>query len=166
MADPDAFALPHSDVNAFLFGQIGIDAGGLELSVMSALAREGLDPWQEAARLARLPEVRAIDELARMIAAVPESQWPQPIATEIAARLVRLLPRRGGPSISVDTSGASKGAAQGINRDWLTLILLGIAILVGSAVGISSFAPNPPRRPPEAVPAAADPAQPPALRGR
>ena len=183
MANTDAFALPHSDLNGFLFAEIGEESGGLALSVMSALARKGVDPWQEGARLARLPLAGAVDELARMIAAMPASLWPLPVATEIAARLVRLLPgREAGGSAAVPGSAGSglfsrSGTAKlGFNKEWVTLILMGLAILVGSAVGLSRQAPEAPAIPAvsapplssvplSSTPVSSVPAQPPAPPG-
>jgi hypothetical protein len=169
VVDSDVFTLPHSDLNDFLFAQIGVEAGGLELSVMSALAREGVDPWQEGTRLSRLPSAGAIDELGRLIAAMPAGLWPQPIATEIAARLVRLLPRRETrPSVVVEKMGAAglfgtpRTANPGINRQWLTLILLGLAVLAGSAVELSRAVPDMRDGASEMPPIAPSTSQPPA----
>ena len=41
------------------------------LSVLSALARLDIDPWQEAANLARLPRETATERLATLIAKLP-----------------------------------------------------------------------------------------------
>jgi hypothetical protein len=43
----------------------------MRLSVLSALARAGVDPWEEAAHLARLPGETATQRLASLIAALP-----------------------------------------------------------------------------------------------
>jgi hypothetical protein len=58
MGQQDAYALGRSNLNGFLFADIGIERSGMPLSVISALARQGFDPWQEAGRLARLPRQR------------------------------------------------------------------------------------------------------------
>jgi hypothetical protein len=92
MSKPDVFATSHSSLNAFLFADIGTEPGGMTLSVLSALARLDVDPWQEAARLATLPRLAATDGLARAIASLPASLWPLAEATPIAIRLVALLP--------------------------------------------------------------------------
>lgn len=94
MAETDVHALQRSDLNEFLFAEIGIEASGTTLSVLSTLARRGVDPWQEAGRLAALPRTAAADGLARTIAAMPASPWPLSDATTIATRLVALLPAR------------------------------------------------------------------------
>jgi hypothetical protein len=63
------------------------------LSVISALARLGLDPWQEAGRLSSLSNRKAIEPLARLIAELPGLLRPLGEAREIADRLIQLLPR-------------------------------------------------------------------------
>jgi hypothetical protein len=51
MALPARFSLLHSDLNDFLFAPVGEEQNGVTLSVVSALTRLGVDPWEEAARL-------------------------------------------------------------------------------------------------------------------
>jgi hypothetical protein len=58
----------------FLFASIGEDRNGTALSVLWALARLDVDPWQETASLARIPRGRATQRLAALIAAAPK-QW-------------------------------------------------------------------------------------------
>jgi hypothetical protein len=89
-----ASVLQRSDLNDFLFADIGIEASGMTLSVLSALARQGSDPWGEAGRLAHLSKAEASDSLAHTIAAMPRSLWDLPAAKVIAARLIALLPAR------------------------------------------------------------------------
>ena len=47
------------EFDPFLFAPIGAEPNGMPLSVLSALARIGADPWQEAARLTALSEANA-----------------------------------------------------------------------------------------------------------
>ncbi len=72
----------------------------MQLSVLSALARLDLDPWQEAAKLAGLPGETAVQKLASMIVAQPgiPSAHLDPGAT--AARLTALLPRKVGFNVN------------------------------------------------------------------
>jgi hypothetical protein len=87
------YSLGHSAYNDFLFGPLGSDASGIDLTVLSALTRLDLDPWQEAARLAALPREEAVEALARHIARLPGHPWPPVEAVKIAARLIALLPK-------------------------------------------------------------------------
>ena len=88
------FDLARSAFNPFLFAEVGIEANGQSLSVVSLLARNGRDPWDEAASLAAMPAPRAIEALARIITATQSALWPLPAATEIARRLIAFLPTR------------------------------------------------------------------------
>ena len=99
MATPDVTALQRSDLNQFLFADIGTEANGTTLSVMSVFARRGSDPWTEAGRLAGLPKAEATDTLARMIATMPKTLWALPEAIVISGRLIGLLPAR--PTVSI-----------------------------------------------------------------
>jgi hypothetical protein len=59
----------------FLYAPIGADGGEMPLSVLSALARLDLDPWQEAAELSELPKGTATQRLAALIARLPGGRW-------------------------------------------------------------------------------------------
>ena len=45
----------NADFERFVYADVATEPNGMELSVLSALSRQGLDPWQEAQRLAQLP---------------------------------------------------------------------------------------------------------------
>lgn len=83
----------HPDLDAFLFAQMGEDKSGTLVTVASAIARLGIDPWQEAARIASLSQSAAIQALVSMIARSFESVEPG-AARATADRLVGLLPKR------------------------------------------------------------------------
>jgi hypothetical protein len=92
-----------SAFNDFLFAAVAEGSNGLPLSVLSALARLGLDPWQEAATLAGLPQEEAIQRLTNLIAALPGGTPTRPgPATNIAGLIASLpLPHRADPIIAV-----------------------------------------------------------------
>ncbi len=60
----------------FLFARIDEDGEATPLSVLSVLARLGVDPWEEAAKLAQLPRISAAERLAAFIAATPGRRRP------------------------------------------------------------------------------------------
>ena len=93
MTRPTSVSQLGSEFDAFLFAPIGADRNGMFLSVLSALARLDIDPWQEAAKLARLPTNAATERLASVIAVLPEKP-PALDPSMIAARLIAFLPRR------------------------------------------------------------------------
>lgn len=93
------YSLGHSEYNPFLFAAVGEEKVGLPLTVLTALSRLGVDPWQEAARLSDLPREAAARAFAVTIARLPEGDWKASDAETIAARLVDWLPARSAPPI-------------------------------------------------------------------
>jgi|tagenome__1003787_1003787.scaffolds.fasta_scaffold20964553_1 hypothetical protein len=89
------YALGQSPYNAFLFAAVGEEQSGVPLTVLSALARLGFDPWQEAARLADLPRETAARVFAVTIAMLPAGDWKASDVEAISARLVNALPLHG-----------------------------------------------------------------------
>jgi hypothetical protein len=59
------------------------------------LSRQGLDPWQEAQRLAQLPPFAAADGLAEILRAVPAVRALRLDVKMIAEHLVAVLPAQG-----------------------------------------------------------------------
>lgn len=144
MGQQDAFALGRSNLNGFLFADIGVEGSGMPLSVISALARQGLDPWQEAGRLAELPRTAAADGLAGLIAALPASPWSMPDATAIAVRLVKLLPGQGGGNplepLPAFLSRPALPAEARQNPQWLIVPVLTMALLAGLLAYVATAA--------------------------
>jgi hypothetical protein len=93
----------------FLFAAVCEDANGMRLSVLSALARTNVDPWEEATRLAAMPRAIAEKSLLSILDLVSGRSWKSPEAAAIAARLVRLLPQPG-------EAAANAGTANGVTR--------------------------------------------------
>src|SRR5215467_11885938 len=75
------------DLDRFLFATVEDEIDGIPLSVISALTRLGLDPWQEAGRLSSLSNREAVEQLARLIAELPGLFRPLGEAREIAGRV-------------------------------------------------------------------------------
>lgn len=82
---------PPSEFDDFLFAVICEESGGAELSVLSALARIDVDPWDEAARIATLDAAGARDAVTVMIDRAMDRGTPAQKAV-IVERLIRLLP--------------------------------------------------------------------------
>ena len=108
MVMSDVTALQRSDLNEFLFADVGTEASGMMLSVVSLFARQGNDPWREAGRLADLSKAAATDSLTHSIADMPQGRWNLPDAAAIAVRLIGLLPTR-------PARGERRLAAAGVN---------------------------------------------------
>jgi hypothetical protein len=122
----DVNTLQRSDLNPFLFADIGTEANGMTLSVLSAFARRGTDPWTEANRLAALPKRDAADHLAQMIAGMPRSLWSAPDAVVIAVRLIGLLPAR--PVIGIKLPARRRSLEQ------LALVAASVGLVIAFAV--------------------------------
>ena len=119
----------------FLYAPIREDRNGTPLTVLSALARLDVDPWQEAVSLARMPSDAAAARLTALIAALPGDSIRDILASSIAADLVTLLPKT--PSFTV---GSSDGvfAAVGPQRAQIRFALGALAILVMIALALSA----------------------------
>ncbi|WP_458756923.1 hypothetical protein ACSVBT_14230 [Afipia sp. TerB] len=82
---------PLSDFDDFLFAVICEERDGAELSVLSALARSDVDPWEEAARISKLDVPAAEEALAAIVerAMVHGTSGQKAMTID---RLLRLLP--------------------------------------------------------------------------
>jgi hypothetical protein len=94
MTHSPSLAFPGSEFDDFLFAPLGEDRNGMLLTVLSALARRGVDPWQEAAELALLPGEAATQRMVQWISQLADGLSPQPDPKTLASRLTALLPRR------------------------------------------------------------------------
>ena len=79
--------------DGFLYAAVGEDRGGNTVSVLSTLARLGLDPWDEAAGLAELPRSEARSRLERLLAGFGDVPALRQDQGKIIPRLVDLLPK-------------------------------------------------------------------------
>lgn len=126
-----AYAPTLPEFDAFLFASVGEEVDGVPLSVLSALSRLGLDPRDEAARLAHLTKEAAADQLARMIARLYDQRWSVAEARRIAGGLIERLPM----ASAVGKAGrAASGARPTVGfaaSSYLIYVALALAILVG-----------------------------------
>jgi hypothetical protein len=76
----------------FLFAEIGTGESGASLTMISALARYGSDPWIEAARLAALPRAGAAEALGLFLGKMPSAWCSVSDRPATTARLLNLLP--------------------------------------------------------------------------
>jgi hypothetical protein len=117
-----------SPYNDFLFAPIGDEPGGMRLSVLSALARSDVDPWEEAARLATLSSPDAQRNLALRLDPFLDKQRGPAAAESLAARLVALLPKTG----EARTARATTIAGDGIRPtgEWVAWLCFAIAMVL------------------------------------
>lgn len=126
----------------FLYAEIGDDANGVPLSVISALARRDLDPWDQAARWSRSTRKSAIQELTELIAAAPlaigarqTGESRQAVPHEIATRLIALLPTMRGsnsdPPAAAPDSASEPAVHPAISRRVVVIIFCVLCGLLG-----------------------------------
>jgi hypothetical protein len=82
-----------SEFQQFLYAPICEDPEGMTLSVLSALARQDIDPWTEAARLSQLSEETAVEQIVALLDALPRRIGASLDRVKVASRLSALLPR-------------------------------------------------------------------------
>jgi hypothetical protein len=129
MALPARFSLLHSDLNDFLFAAIGEEQNGMPLNVVSGLTRLGLDPWEEASRLAALPRALAAEKLAPIIARL-SLERPEPLDNLAISRLlVELLPEHGRATSPDPQQSDAKGKKYIQAMVVLSCLALGAAVL-------------------------------------
>jgi hypothetical protein len=79
----------------------------MHLTMLSALARSGVDPWDEAARLATLSREIATQSVVQMLAGVPNGPTPGDQTSTMAASLVAQLHSSSTPKLKpVASNGA------------------------------------------------------------
>ena len=124
---PDAFALPHSDLNAFLFADVGTELNGSPLTILSILARLGEDPWAEAARLAKLPKVEAFDRLIQIMSKMPLGPQAVRNVGATVSCVIQLLPEPTRNPVQAINGAVGKAALPG----WGPIALLCASLACG-----------------------------------
>jgi hypothetical protein len=130
----DAFALKDSNLNPFLFADVGTETNGSALTMLSVLARLGQDPWAEAARWTTLPKAAAIDCLAQSINKMPLDLAALAERRATAARLILLLP------VKIQTPGQTARATVTASAmpNWIPIAFLCVSLLMGLAFNEAS----------------------------
>lgn len=92
MNEHPSVSISASKYNEFLFAPMCEESNGMQLSVISAMARTNVDPWEEAARLSTMPRATAEKALISTLNRASGKDWSPADAAAIAGRLVTLLP--------------------------------------------------------------------------
>ena len=80
------------EFDKFLYASVGDDNNGMPLTVLSALARMDVDPWEEASKLTQLPQESAVTQLASLLGALRNAPGAGLDLARIATSLIALLP--------------------------------------------------------------------------
>ena len=116
----------------FLFATIGKDPNGTLLTVLSAFARTTIDPWQEAAQLAKMPRQAATVRLAAFISKLPNQPNAETPAGTVASDLIALLPHVAeySPAMPAKASDILKSTNSRIILAFLAIALVNMLILM------------------------------------
>jgi hypothetical protein len=106
-----------TDLDPFLFAPIGEERNGMLLSVLSALARLDMDPWQEAASLMVMPTQDATARLTCLLSSSP-SCTANPPGPRTIAGLIALLPQA--PTRKRGPHGIAWG--RGTSAQWIIAV--------------------------------------------
>jgi hypothetical protein len=123
-----------SQLDDFLLAPIGCEKNGMTLTVLSALARQDIDPWREAASLAQMPRESATIRMSSLIAELPEKPSGRLDPEAIAARLVARLPRQ---SATTPAPDKALRRANAVNYSGLFIFLTLAAFLLGARILIA-----------------------------
>jgi hypothetical protein len=85
----------------------------MHLTMLSALARSGVDPWMEAAGLAALSRENATQKLVVMLAGVPNGPSPGEDTANLAGRLVAQLHSSPEPRLKPNPASVTDSPAEG-----------------------------------------------------
>lgn len=116
--------------DGFLYANIGEDHSGQNVSVLSALARLGLDPWDEAADLSDLPQEGARLRLAGLLARFRDVPALLQDSGMIVQHLITLLPKASVQQSVARIDLASRARAIGLGP--LITMMLVLVYLVWS----------------------------------
>ena len=135
------FPLLPSTYNDFLYAPVGEDKNGAFLTVLSVLARQNVDPWEEAADLSRLPRDSAMQKLISMITASIGQRSTTAELTAVAGRVIALLPGRVGPAGRMhDASPGAPALGQPPARARLLILAIYIGLMFfGQWIAASAF---------------------------
>ena len=138
MADPNVLNPHPPEFERFLYASVGEDRNGSVVTVLSTLARLGLDPWQEAAELVTLGRDAARSRLETLLARFRDVPTLTSDHRRVAQDLSQLLPERqtsGSLKRVASTAGDGRPGKNGVIWAVLTIIFLLFQIFMIGGTG-------------------------------
>jgi hypothetical protein len=139
MADPNVLNPHPPEFDRFLYASVGEDRNGYVVTVLSTLARLGLDPWKETAELVALGRDAARTRLGTLLARFRDVPTLESDHGRVAGDLSQLLPES--PPSQTLKRAASSVADGSLGKSAVIWTILAIAFLlyqVMSTVGSGS----------------------------
>jgi hypothetical protein len=151
----------------FLYASVGDDTNGMPLTVLSALARMNVDPWEEASKLTQLPKESAVTQLASLLGALRNAPVAGLDPARIAPPLIALLPcpRDRAPLMLKALAQAVPTKHPAAVSTVLTVLTYVISMLVVQWLMGSHQAPKQIQAPPTSAPAIESPSAPTSSEG-
>jgi len=109
-------AMLRKDFDEFLFAPVANDANGVPVTLLTVLARLGVDPWEEAAALAHLSREPAMQRLASRLESMPNASVSAEETVTIVTRLIALLHRAPMRKAASPEAPQSPGAVKSLKR--------------------------------------------------
>lgn len=132
MAAPTLHTPHPPEFERFLYASVGDDRSGCVVTMLSMLARLGLDPWSEAADLAALGRVAAGARLALLLSRfrdVPALGRDQgSFARELVLLLPDSLPRR--PPAHQPVAAVAGGRSMPVGTVWTIAAIAIVLVLI------------------------------------
>ncbi|MFW8636106.1 hypothetical protein [Cribrihabitans pelagius] len=128
---------PHNpEFDRFLQAVVGEDRNGNAVTVLSALARLDLEPWEEAAALAALEKEAAGSRLEMLLSQFRDVPALKRDFGSVARKLTRLLPTRR-KRLTTVSGGTENGPANLSGLIWavLTVLFLIMQLILAGAPG-------------------------------
>ena len=125
MADNTVNHPDGDNFDRFLYASVGEDRNGYAVTVLSAFARLGLDPWEEASELGAEPRDVAYDRLSTLLSGFRDVPTLLREHAATARKLTELLPRH--PARALKASGLSTIQGSPISGGAIVVILLVLA---------------------------------------
>lgn len=114
---------------AFLYAPLGEDHQGLSVTVLSMLARLGVDPWTEAADLSKLPRRAAQQRLEALIGKFHDVSTQVSDRGRIALKLLAFLPKQA-KSASSDSESAIPKLVIPLQKSWFPWVVAAALIFI------------------------------------
>tara|TARA_R110002124_G_C8973128_1_gene515510 strand:+ start:4172 stop:4744 length:573 start_codon:yes stop_codon:yes gene_type:complete len=139
MADPNVLNPHPPEFERFLYASVGEDRNGYVVTVLSTLARLGLDPWKETAELVALGRDAARARLGTLLTRFPDVPTLESDHSRVAGDLSQLLPESP-PSQTLKrvASTVADGSLGKSGVIWTTLAIVLLLYQVMSTVGSGS----------------------------
>lgn len=128
---------PHNpEFDRFLQAFVGEDRNGNAVTVLSALARLDLEPWEEATALAALEKEAADSRLEMLLSQFRDVPALKQNYGSVARKLTRLLPKRR-KRLTAVSDGAENGPAKSSGLIWavLTFLFLILQLILAGVPG-------------------------------